>query len=222
MSDKINSAAALAAFGARPNAPLSVVIPKEQMTPYQRWVMPSFDHAVPAVAPSVVAQNLQKKSHDEGYDAGHSAGYAAGIQHAQAEAAQMHALVSSLQEALNQIDAELAQSLLDLSLEVARKMVGESLKVKPEIILEVIRTAIGSLPHFNQNAHLILNAQDAELVREHMGEQLMHAGWKIFTEAKIERGGCKLETAHSNVDATVQERWHHIVESIGQDSSWQA
>jgi len=204
------------------------IIPKEQMTPYQRWEIPSFDHISPAsagitgIGSAEKLQNIQQKSRDEGYAAGHSAGYAAGIQQAQTEAAQINTLLQSLQEGLGQIDQQVAQSLLDLSLEIARKMVVETMQVKPEIILEVIREAIRSLPHFNQNAHLILNPQDAELVREHMGEQLNHAGWKIFTDTQIQRGGCKLETAHSHIDATTKERWKRIVESIGQDTSWQA
>ena len=228
MSDKITRASIPAASGIRQPPRSSSVIPKEQMTPYQRWEIPNFDHAQTSrsvAGTSRIADELgelQKKSRDDGYAAGHSEGYAAGLQQARTEAAQIHTLMQNLQEGINHIDQELAQSLLDLSLEVARKMATESLKVKPEIILEVIRTAIASLPHFNQNAHLILHPQDAELVREQMGEQLIHAGWKIFTDSKIQCGGCKLETAHSNIDATVQERWNHIVESIGQDQSWLA
>lgn len=228
MSDKITRTSALVASGTRQPPHTSSVIPKEQMTPYQRWEIPNFGHAQKSrsvAGTSGMADELgklQKESRDEGYAAGHSEGYAAGLQQARAEASQIHTLMQSLQEGINQIDQELAQSLLDLSLEVARKMAGESLKVKPEIILEIIRTAIASLPHFNQNAHLILHPQDAELVREQMGEQLVHAGWKIFTDSKIQCGGCRLETAHSNIDATVQERWHHIVESIGQNQSWLA
>ncbi|HEU0282239.1 MAG TPA: FliH/SctL family protein, partial [Gallionella sp.] len=122
--------------------------------------------------------------------------------------------------ALNQMDEQLAQSLLDLSLEIARKMTGEILQVKPEVILKIVGDAISGLPHFNQNAHLILHPDDAELVRQQMGEQLSHAGWKIFTDAQIKRGGCRVETAHSQVDATTEARWKRAVESIGQDRSW--
>ena len=55
-----------------------------------------------------------------------------------------------------------------------------------------------------------------------MGEQLSHGGWKIFTDPQIRPGGCRVETAHSNVDAATETRWKHIVESIGQDNSWLA
>jgi len=108
------------------------------------------------VASSDELQNIQKQAYDEGHATGHQAGYAAGMQQAQRETAQLQTLMQNLQVALNQVDEQLAQSLLDLSLEIAHKMAIEALQVKPDIILKVVSTAISSLPHFNQNAHLIL------------------------------------------------------------------
>lgn len=206
----------------------SVIIPKEQLTAFERWELASFDphpgdkRQGNALATVAELENIRQQAHDEGYAQGRDAGYAAGIQQARTEAAQVHTLLQNLQDALNQVDGQLAQSLLDLSLEIARKMTGEILQAKPEIILKIVGDAIGSLPHFNQNAHLILHPDDAELVRRHMGEQLSHAGWKIFTDAQIGRGGCRVETTHSQVDATTEARWKRVVESIGQDKSWLA
>jgi flagellar assembly protein FliH len=130
--------------------------------------------------------------------------------------------MQSLQGELNQVDQQVAQSLLDLSLEIAQKMVQASLQAKPDMILNIVSDAIGTLPHFNQNAHLLLHPDDAELVRKQMGEHLTHAGWKIFSDAKILRGGCRVETSNSQIDASVETRWKRIVESIGQDTSWLA
>jgi flagellar assembly protein FliH len=207
----------------------SPVIPKEHLTAFERWELASFDSnhvekiqskAQTSVAQATVAEaeNIRKLAHDEGL----AAGYAAGIEQARGEAAQIHGVLQGLQNELNQLDEQVTQSLLDLSLEVARKMVCETLQVKPEVILAIVSDAIGNLPPFNQNAHLILRPEDAELVRKHMGEQLSHAGWKIFTDPQISPGGCRVETAHSNVDATTEARWKNIVESIGQDKSWLA
>lgn len=206
----------------------SVIITKEQLTAFERWELASFDphpgdnHQNNALATVAELENIRQQAHDEGYAQGSDAGYAAGIQQARTEAVQIHTLLQNLQDALNQTDEQLAQSLLDLSLEIARKMTGEILQAKPEVILKIVSEGISDLPHFNQNAHLILHPDDAELVRKQMGEQLSHAGWKIFTDAQIKRGGCRVETAHSQVDATTEARWKRVVESIGQDKSWLA
>ena len=125
-----------------------------------------------------------------------------------------------MEQALQQSDQAIAQDLLNLSLEVARQMVQQSLKTNPEILLNIIREAISSLPHFSHGAHLVVHPDDAEMLRTSMGEQLSHSGWKIFEDKSIEPGGVRIETANSQIDATVANRWKRIVAAIGQDSSW--
>lgn len=207
----------------------STVIPKEQLTAFERWELASFDpgggaknkgpgHIKSELATVAEVEGIRQQAYKEGRDSG----YAAGIQQARSEADKINGLMQGIQGELNQLDEQLAHSLLDLSLEVARKMVSEFLLAKPEVILKVVSEAIASLPHFNQNAHLILHPEDAELVRQHMGEQLSHSGWKFLSDPQISRGGFRVETAHTSVDATLEARWKCIVESIGQDKSWQA
>jgi flagellar assembly protein FliH len=203
-------------------------IPKEQLTAYERWELPSFgntgmehsarhsalarqnDSTVDIELPTAAQlEEIQRQAHDEGYQAG----YAEGAQ-------RIAALLSSMEQALQQADQEIAQGLLNVSLEVARQMVQQALKTHPEILLNTVREAISSLPHFNQGAHLVLHPDDATMLRASMGEQLSHTGWKIFEDALIARGGARVETAHSQIDATLANRWQRIVASIGQDSSW--
>ncbi|MCK9201667.1 MAG: flagellar assembly protein FliH [Gallionella sp.] len=209
----------------------SVLIPKEELTAFQRWELASFDHPSKGglgvhgkieLATVAELEQIRQQAYDEGYAQGHDAGYAAGAQQIRTEIGQVQAVMQQLQTELNQIDVQLAQSLLNLSLEIARKMVGQTLQVNPEVILGIVNEAIGSLPHFNQHAHLVLHPEDVELVRKHMGDQLSQTGWKLLSDPRIERGGCRVETAHTKVDATVEARWKRIVESIGQDKSWLA
>jgi flagellar assembly protein FliH len=211
----------------------SIVIPKEQMTAFERWELASFDphsggiyqtpaQKIAACTNASVLEQQRRQAQEEGYAQGRATGYAEGVQQARNAAAQINTLMQNLQGAINQVDEQLARSLLDLSLEIARRMLSVALQVNPEVILGIVSEAISGLPHFNQNAHLILHPDDAELLREHMAEELSHAGWKIFTDAKISRGGCRVETAHSQVDATTEARWKRIIESMGQDKSWLA
>ena len=209
-------------------------LPKEQMTAYQRWELASFDRHDTPSAKSIQTQasteQLQLQARNEGYAqgqaegyrAGQDAGYRSGVQQASDEVTQMHLLLESLRTGMEQMDQHIAQSLLDLALAVANKMVRDTMQVKPEVILDVIREAIATLPQFNQNAHLVLHPQDAELVHKHMSDELAHAGWKILNDVKIERGGCQLKTAHSFIDATNEERWKRVLQSIGQDHPWLA
>lgn len=204
-----------------------ILTPKEQLTAYQRWELPAFDlsrkeaeGSRPAVELPTAAQveQIRTQAHDEGYQTG----YAEGKQRAEAEAQRLVQMVNTLNQELLHLDQKIAQDLLDLSLEIARQMLQQALKVKPELLLEVVQNTINELPHFNQHAHLLLHPNDAELVRAHLGEQLNHTGWKIIESSQVERGGCRVETVHSQIDGTLATRWQRIAESIGRSSSWLA
>jgi len=203
-------------------------IPKENVMGAERWELPTFgkpgmlDTAISAsfarqnknkagvpLPTAVQIEEIQQQAHDEGFQAGFNEGTQRAI-----------SLMNNLEQALQQSDQGIAQELLNMSMEVARQMVQQVLKVNPEILLSTIREAISSLPHFSQGAHLILHPDDAVLLREKMGDQLNHTGWKILEDAHNERGGARIETAHSQIDATLENRWQRIVSAIGQDSSW--
>jgi flagellar assembly protein FliH len=215
-----------------------VLTPKEKLTAYERWELPSFDspdsirvtgNAQGMKLPTAEEfENMQVKAREEGFQsgqlAGHEegfkAGYAEGSHKAALETEQLASLVISMGKALQEVDRDVAQGLLDLSLELAQQMVHQVLKVNPEILLPIVRDAISGLPHFNPGAHIVLHPEDAEIVRNRMGEQLAHSGWKIFEDALIAKGGVRIETANSQIDATVETRWKRITENLGQDSSW--
>ncbi len=195
-------------------------IPKEHLTAWQRWELPTFDMVkvsdTLALPTAAQLEQIHQQAHEEGYQAG----YAEGLQQASNETQRMAGMLGALEQELQQVDQRIAQDLLDLALEVAKQMLQQALKVKPELLLGVVREAISELPHFNHNAHLVLHPADAELVRAGMGEQLIHTGWKIFEDEQMERGGCRVETAHSQIDATLVTRWQRVTSSIGQDNTW--
>lgn len=195
-----------------------------KLTPFERWELPNLGlpGGKPGVNPrtgkdaqtivlptAAELEEMQRQAHEEGYQAGI------------AEASQrMNTLLAAMEQALQQNDNEIAQELLNLSLAVAQKLVQQSLKTNPEILLSTLREAIGNLPHFNQGAHLLLHPEDAAMVRTAMGEQLGHSGWKIFEDNQITRGGVRVETSHSQIDATLENRWQRIVASLGQSNAW--
>lgn len=211
----------------------ATLIPKEQQTAYQRWELPSFGSAAPTPqlqSSAIELQQLKQLAHeqgyvagkDSGYEAGYEAGYATGAKLAQLEVTTLHEMVHALEDGLTQLDQDIAQTLVDMSISIARKMIGHTQEVKPELVLELVRDAIAQLPQFNQNPHLILHPEDAALVHKYMSDELNHAGWKIFTDAQLQRGGCLVKTAHSLIDVTNEARWKHMLQSLGQDGSWLA
>lgn len=216
---------------------------RQKLVGYQRWEMPSFDaptgviqppsppvvettglpelpHLPTAVELEQVHQQAEEEGHRSGYQVGYQVGYEEGRQQVTEQVSHWRGMVEALQQQMVSVDQVVIEAMLDLSLEVARQMVRQTVQVNPDYVLAVIREALVLLPHFNQAAHVILNPEDAALVRQEMGEQLSHGGWKISEEERMERGSCRLDTAHSQIDASLEHRWKTVVATLGRDNDW--
>jgi flagellar assembly protein FliH len=109
-----------------------------------------------------------------------------------------------------------------MSLELAKLIVRQSVRVKPDLVLSVIREAVSSLTGLDEHTTIHLHPADAALLRDAAGEDPMFASlpWKIIDDARIERGGCRLETATTEVDATLETRWRRVIAALGREDSW--
>lgn len=206
--------------------------PKELQSAYQRWEMNSFGDE----RPSVVAKRpvpIELPSEDTiagireearliGYDEGHAAGYTDGLAIGRAEAAteleHLQSIALTFGNALSEADETIAGDVLELALQLARGMLRSALEVKPELIIPVVREAIGYLPVLQQPALLQLHPLDAELIRNAMGEELDKGGWRLVEDGQIARGGCKIDTASNQIDATAQTRWTRLTAALGKNN----
>jgi len=211
---------------------MSNIVPKEQLSAYQRWEMDAFDesHGSGAVALPTAGEveQIQQQAHQEGYQEGYQEGllqgreqgYREGGEQALQEAQRLNQLLDKVNEALQQLEEAMAQQMLELSLGIAKQMLRQALPVIPELLLPVIQEAINSLPQANQQPQLILHPLDAELVRSRLEAELAHGHWRVVEDSQIARGGCRLETAQSEIDATLENRWQRVLESLGQSGDW--
>ena len=193
-------------------------IPKEQLSAYQRWELNAFDKPSEGVILPTAdeIQRIQQQAYQEGFAAGMKDGRAEG----QSVAQQMQALMAELHQSMQQFEITMAQEIMDLALDVARQMVRSALAVNPELVLAVVREAIESLPQVNQNPMLILHPEDALLVRDMLASDYKESVWRVVDDPQMERGGCRVETGTSEIDANMESRWQRIVTALGSDALW--
>ncbi|QOY93574.1 flagellar assembly protein FliH [Massilia sp. UMI-21] len=160
----------------------------------------------------------------EGRAAGHAEGYADGAKTGQIEAEgeleHLRAIAATFSEAVVQADETIAHDVLELALRLARGMVRTAFEVRPELILPVVQEAIGYLPVLSQPATLTLHPEDAEIVRQAMGQELVKGGWRIVDDATLGRGGCKVDTASNQIDAQAQARWARLTHALQSNVDW--
>ena len=159
----------------------------------------------------------RRQGHAEGLEAGLREGYADGKARAEAEAQRLVALADQLDTALTGLEHEVAEELMALAIELARRVVGQIATRQPEHILDTVRGALAQVPHVH--AHIRLHPDDLALVREHLGEQLTHAGHRLLEDMNLARGDCRLDAQGAQVDATLQTRWRRVLESIGHEGA---
>ena len=173
---------------------------------------------------AAIREQARQQGYDAGFKAGHEEGMAQALDEQRATTEQAIAPVRQIADnfstALREADQAISNEVLELALHLAKGMIKTALRVKPELILPIVREAIEYLPVLQQPALLILNPEDASVVREGIAEELDKGGWRVIDDPSIERGGCKVDTASNQIDATVTSRWQRLSLALGKDIDW--
>ena len=208
----------------------SRIIPKESLTGLRKAELADLGgtssraRAAPSRPPPSATSNAAAlaQARAEGYREGLEAGRREGEAQVQGERSALSQLTSGLGELIDDFEQGLANDVLAMSLELAKLIVRHSVKVKPDLVLSVVREAVGSLPGVDQQTTILLHPADAALLRKLADgdKTLSELPWKIAEDAQIERGGCRLETSTTEVDATLETRWRRVIAALGRDDPW--
>lgn len=215
---------------------MSNILPKEKQSAFERWEMHSFGDTrpsaqpvapAPAPAPKIgveeiaaIREEARTRGRAEGLAEGRAEGLAQGRAEAAAEAKHLHQIATQLGQEAARADQVIAGDVLNLALDLAKAMLKTALNARPELVIPIVSEAIRYLPSLQQPALLMLNPQDAAVIREHMHDELEKAGWRIVEDAQIKRGGCRIDTATNQIDATIDSRWQRLTETLGKQSEW--
>ena len=159
---------------------------------------------------------------EQAYREGMEAGTRAAGALLDSERIALKALIAGMNEVMQDFEQSLANDVLSMSLELAKLIVRQSLRVKPEAVVAVVREAVESLPGVSDQTVLLVHPADAVLIRRAAEDDrgLAEVPWKIVEDEHMERGGCRLETPTTEVDATLETRWRRVLAALGRDDPW--
>lgn len=215
---------------------MSSVISSGDETTCRPWEIASFEGDPHAARQSKYAgitlptieqiSAIQEQARQEGYQAGHAEGhaegYAQGQQKAALETTRLRNLANAFTTEISQADETISQQILDLSIDFARAILKTALTVRPELVIPIVKEAVRYLPAMQQPALLFLNPGDAVLVKEQIGDELEKMGWQVADDAQLKPGGCRVETANNQIDASLPTRWQRLAASLSKESDWLA
>ncbi len=155
-----------------------------------------------------------KAGYDTGYEAGLLDGRDKGGAQAHAEITRLKALSDACTAALDKLEHEVGEALVNLAVHIARHLVRNTLTIDRKAILDIVGEILAA--HEGQQALLTLrmHPDDAELVRRHLNDTLSTGSWKLLADESVEAGGCLASSVFGEVDATLSTRWELVLSSL--------
>jgi flagellar assembly protein FliH len=217
------------------------VIPKEQLTAYQRWELAAVEDiaagegtgGVDAAGKADLAVSLPtaeqlegmqqqawREGHELGFKEGREAGYQDGLRAGKEHLQRLDQLIEALDVQRLLQEEAVAKEVLNLALAVARQILRSSVSVKQGIVLAAIREAFANLPTFSSHLRVAVNPADAEEVRAWLGAEHGHISCKVQEDAAMERGSFRFENDHSILHGELSARWRDVVSCLGVDQEW--
>ena len=206
------------------------------------WSLPSFDPHLPEPEPEPVEEppaemeevpldevqpltleeleSIRQEAYNEGFAAGEKDGFRSTTLKVRQEAeealsvklASLERLMGVLFDPIAEQDSQIEKAMVDLVQHIARQVIQRELVLDSSHIESVMREALKLLPLGVGNVRLYINPQDFEQVkalRERHEET-----WRIVEDAALQPGGCRVETEHSRIDATVETRISQIMAKL--------
>lgn len=184
----------------------------------ERWRVPALDgSAGPGYLTAGRLEALQKEAWDEAFRQGHNEGLAAGAAEVRQRAERFDALLTRLARPFEELDDTVEQHLVELAMTVVQQLFRRELRQDPGHIVGVVREALRLLPVASRDVVVRLHPDDAAFVRESLPEAEGERAWAIVEDPLIDRGGCKVTTEQSQIDATAEARLKTVIASIVSD-----
>jgi flagellar assembly protein FliH len=164
-------------------------------------------------------KQMAQRALESAYQRGLTEGFRAGSEHVKNEATEMgrriDQLIESMQSQFTNMDTDVADAVLGLAFSLAKQIIRAELDVRPELVSASVRDALGSLALRASDPRIYLNPADLNLVRASLSDDLTIRGCRLLADTGISRGGCRLESDTSMVDATLESRWERALSNMG-------
>jgi flagellar assembly protein FliH len=155
---------------------------------------------------------IRQDAYNEGFSTGEKDGFHAGQLKAkqeadvvlQAKVAVLEQLMTQLFEPIAEQDQALERALVQLVSQMSREVIRRELLADSSQLTQVLREALKLLPMGAGNVRIHINPQDFELVKAL--RERHEESWRILEDEQLQPGGCRVESEHSLIDASIETR----------------
>ena len=197
--------------------------PSSEKKDITSWDFPSFTGEATSVdveighvkAPTAGdLEKLQQQTIKEASKRGYEEGFAKGLKASEGkiakQVASLKSVVKSLAAPFEEFDERVENEIVALAIQISKQLIRRELKADSGQIVGVVKEALTALPSSSQNIQLFLHPDDAALVKSAFSLD-DEARWKVVEDPVISRGGCRVSTDASTIDATIENRLLAII-----------
>lgn len=216
--------------------PTTRFIPGDEINAVSRWSFADVDAA--AILLEEQSRERERKEqvdavrqqfHAEGYAEGFKQGRAQALLEAQKQVSdyiaqqgqQLGRLIESAKTQLEGAEQLAGQAVLELACEMARQVLRHEISSNPNVLLPVIREALGMLFSDSKAVQIKLNPLDLDVLQDILQEEYPNLPLTLQPDAAIARGACLVESAGTVIDGRLEKRWARAIGRLGQSLPWE-
>jgi flagellar assembly protein FliH len=194
-------------------------IPKEQVGEASSWEFTSLNgEALARGAPAQMTER-DRRAFERGRLQGQAEGQLAERRVKADQGAKLARLIDEMRARLAELQDGGAEAMLDLAFTIARQVVRREIAVQRDALLPVAREAVAMIVDQQSHPRVFLNPHDYASLRADFEADGLFKGCRFIADARVARGGCRVETAQGEVDATLATRWERVLAALGSTDS---
>lgn len=189
-----------------------------------RWNLPDVQGPIVgrSSAPSVEALvEAEREARRQGFERGLLEGRAAAeatfaAQNARLDeaVARLASLCEQLARPIEPLDEEVARQLVALALQVGARLARRELTADPTQVMAIIREAVGLLPVAVREVRVFVHPADGEVIRARLAAGTGERAWELLDDPAMPRGGCRVASDKSRIDARLESRLATIMACV--------
>lgn len=200
-----------------PDQPLTIVENEREDSPEYQLERAKSEAETTLHFARMRAEAILEEAREYGYNTGREAGLAEAR-------ATVDPLIQRLEQDLADVKAEaqefmnaLEPQLLKLCLETVEKVIRHEIKTNPQVVIRIVKSCLRKVRESHE-IRVRVNPSEVEIVRAHRNELLGAAegvdAINILDDRKITPGGCIIETATGDFDATLETQLEKIENTL--------
>lgn len=163
-------------------------------------------------------ERIQKQAYDEAYAHGLAEGLEQGRERGRTmideQVRLLDTVLGQLAQPFKNLDQAVEQQTAELAMMVVRRLFRRELRTDPGSVIGVVREALDALPVAARQVRVLLHPEDADLVAKALTQTDGERAWHLVEDPLQSRGGCRIETATSRIDARVESRLEAVINEL--------